>query len=228
MRNEGMAEDHTDVPAGRDASSRPLTCLLVEDHILIAQLLANSLRALSGIGTVTTAATVAEALAEVAARDLDLVMLDLKLPDGDGLTVLKAVAARHPQATCIVLSSAADEFTCPAALAGQVAALVDKTAPLASLRHVVDTVVRGRLAGPTAPAPVDPAEALRPRELEVFERIGQGMTTREIAVLLGISVHTVNSHRKAIVTKLGTVGADLVRRAALYNAARLADHGPDP
>ena len=61
---------------------------------------------------------------------------------------------------------------------------------------------------------------LRPRELEVFERIGQGMSTRDIATSLGITVHTVNTHRKAIVGRLGVVGAELVRVATIYNQTR--------
>lgn len=214
------------VPPGTAPTPRPLACLLVEDHTLIAQLLAGVLRTLSGVGSVTVTGTVAESLAVVAARDLDLVILDLKLPDGDGRTVLRSVATRHPQAICIILSSATDEFTCPMELAGHVAALVDKTAPLDSLRQVVEAAVLQRLGGRAAPIPADPARVLRPRELEVFERVGKGMTTREIADAMGITVHTVNSHRKSIVTKLGVVGAELVRVATLYVATKSADDPP--
>lgn len=220
-----MTTTHITAPSGVDAPPRQLACLLVEDHTLIGQLLVGTLRALPGIGSVTLATTVAQAVAEAAELDLDLLILDLKLPDGDGLAVLKAVAAWHPQAACIVLSSAADEFTCPTALAGQVVALIDKTAPLDTLRREVEAVARRRLGDQAASAHADPAAVLRPRELEVFERIGRGMTTREIALALGITVHTVNSHRKAIVAKLGTVGADLVRIATLYNATRSAADG---
>lgn len=208
------------VPPGTAPTPRPLACLLVEDHTLIAQLLAGVLRTLSGIGSVTVTGTVAESLAVVAARDLDLVILDLKLPDGDGRTVLRSVAARYPQAICIILSSAAEEFTCPMELAGHVAALVDKTAPLDSLRQVVEAAVVQRLGGRATPMHADPARVLRPRELEVFEQIGKGMTTRDIADAMGITVHTVNSHRKSIVAKLGVVGAELVRLATIYNHAR--------
>ena len=54
----------------------------------------------------------------------------------------------------------------------------------------------------------------------MFERIGQGMSTRDIAASLGITVHTVNTHRKAIVGRLGVVGAELVRVATIYNQTR--------
>lgn len=217
-------------PASESAGTRPLrealTCLVVEDHTLIGQLLAGILRSLPGIGSVTTATTCAEATAAAAEHDLDLLILDLKLPDGDGLDVLKAAARWHPNLHCIVLSSAADEFTCPADLKQHVAALLDKTAPLDALRFEVEAVVRRRLGSPPESARQDPATMLSRRELEIFERIGKGMTTREIAETLGITVHTVNTHRKSIVAKLGTVGADLVRLATLYNQTRAGPVGP--
>lgn len=210
-------------PAPESVDARPrresLACLVVEDHTLIGQLLAGILRSLPGIGSVTTATTCAEATAAAAKHDLDLLILDLKLPDGDGLGVLKAAARWHPALHCIVLSSAADEFACAADLKKHLAALLDKTAPLDTLRFEVEAVVRRRLGSRPENAQQNPAEVLRPRELEVFERIGRGMTTRQIADALGITVNTVNTHRKSIVAKLGAVGAELVRLATLYNEA---------
>lgn len=217
-------------PSPESAGTRPvreaLTCLVVEDHTLIGQLLAGILRACPGIGSVTTATTFAEAVAAAAEHDLDLLILDLKLPDGDGLGVLTAAARWHPDLHCIVLSSAADEFTCPADLKRHVVALMDKTAPLDALRFEVESVVRRRLGGRPIGGRQDPATILRPRELEIFELIGKGMKTREIAETLRITVHTVNSHRKSIVAKLGAVGADLVRLATLYNQTRTGTAGP--
>jgi len=106
-----MAPTHTAGPSGSAASPRPFACLVVEDHTLVAQLLTAALRVMPGIGSVTTASTVAAAVAAVADREFDLVILDLTLPDGHGLAVLRACAARHPRSACIVLSSTADEFT---------------------------------------------------------------------------------------------------------------------
>jgi DNA-binding NarL/FixJ family response regulator len=223
-----MSRTHEVGLAGPATPPGQCACLLVEDQTLIAQLLAATLRAMPGIGSVTLAATVAAAVAKAAERDLDLVILDLKLPDGDGRSVIKAVAALHPQAACIVLSSAADEFTCPTELARHVVALIDKTAPLDTLRREVEAVVIRRFGGEPTPTKVDPIKALRRRELEVFERIGKGMSTREIAESLGISVHTVNTYRKAIVAKLRVVGAELVRRATLHVAIRPSDDPPAP
>jgi DNA-binding NarL/FixJ family response regulator len=214
-------------PASPTEGGRPqpprqwLSCLMVEDHTLIGQALIGLLRTLPGIGDVHLATTVADAIAVAADHDIDLVILDLLLPDGNGLEALRAVMRWHPDVTCIVLSSAADECACPPDVAGRVQALVDKTAAFESLRFEVEAVVRRRYSGlPAAATGIDPTRALRPREREVFELIGKGMTTKDIAATIGVTVHTVNTHRKAIVSKLGVVGAELVRLATIHNQTR--------
>lgn len=131
-----------------------------------------------------------------------------------------SAAGRHSDLHCIVLSGAADEFACPAELAGHLAALINKTAPLDELRQEVEAVVRSRQGvGPEA-VRENPTMVLRPRELEVFTLIGKGMTSRQIAESLGISLHTVSTHRQAIASKLGVAGAELVRLATVYTQTR--------
>jgi DNA-binding NarL/FixJ family response regulator len=199
-------------PAGRS-----LTCLVVEDHTLIGQLLAGVLRTLPGIGPVSLATTVADGIAAGIRQHPDILILDLSLPDGNGLDVLRALVRRVPDVACVILSSKAEECACPAEYSANICALVDKTAAFESLRFEVEAIVRQRLGGGAMTKGADPTQVLRPRELEVFRRIGKGMTTREIAGALGITVHTVNTHRKAIVAKLGVVGAELVRMAAIHS-----------
>ena len=213
-------------PHEPQSARQSLTCLMVEDHTLIGQALAGLLRTMPGIGAVHLATTVAEAIAVAADHDIDLLILDLLLPDGNGLDVLRAAARWHPELRCIILSSVADECACPPDLAGHVQVLVDKTAAFETLQFEVEAFVRRRMRLPAAARTTpDPTRNLRPRELEVFERIGQGMTTKDIAGAMGVSVHTVNSHRKAIVSKLGVVGAELVRLATIHNQTKPAPRG---
>jgi len=202
------------------APRESLACLVVEDHTLIGQLLVGMLRTSPGIGSVMLATSVAAGIAATADEKVDLLILDLKLPDGDGLDVLRGAVKRNGDVACIVLSSMAEELICPQDLAPRVAAVIDKTAAIESLRFEVEAAVRRRLGGLPRARTRDAATLLRPRELEVFERIGKGMSTRAIAESLGITVHTVNTHRKAIVSKLGVVGAELVRLAAIHNTTR--------
>lgn len=194
-----------------------VACLVVENHRLMGQLVAGLLRTLPGVGRVDLATTVAAGVAAVAQGNVDLLVLDLRLDDGDGLDVLRAAIRRRSDVVGIVLSAAAAGWRYPADLAPHLAAVVDKTADAESLRGEVERFVQRRLGTAAAPRAVDPRAVLRARELEVFERIGRGMSTRDIARSLGISVHTVNTHRKAIVDKLGVVGAQPFRIATLHN-----------
>jgi DNA-binding NarL/FixJ family response regulator len=171
------------------------------------------------------ATSVAAGVALAADEKVDLLILDLKLPDGDGLDVLRGAVKRNGDVACIVLSSMAEELICPQDLAPRVVVVIDKTAAIESLRFEVEAVVRRRLGGSPRARTRDVAKLLRPRELEVFERIGKGMSTRAIAESLGITAHTVNTHRKAIVSKLGVVGAELVRLATIYNHTHPATLG---
>lgn len=202
--------------SGDDSSGCGLTCLVVEDDVMVGQMLTVVLQTFPGVGEVISAMTVAEAIKNLQAEDVDLVILDFKLPDGSGLEVLEAAARLRPQADCIVVSAAANEFTCPAPLANQCKAIIDKTESLERLRKEVGASVQRLIGGRGGNLLPDPASVLRARELQIFERIGRGMSTKQIAESLGITVHTVNSHRKSIVSKLGVVGADLVRIATLY------------
>lgn len=104
-----------------------LSCLVVEDHTMFLQLLMGMLRTVPGIEVRATATTAADAVATLRAEQCDLLVLDLMLPDGDGLDVLRAAVAANPAVDCIVLSSAAGEFACPQHLLGNLRALVEKT-----------------------------------------------------------------------------------------------------
>lgn len=213
----------TPAAAATPTDSKPssLSCLVVEDHTMFLQLLVGMLRTVPGIQVRSTATTVAEAVAALRAETYDLLVLDLKLPDGDGLDVLRAAAAANPAVECIVLSSAAAEFTCPQGLLGNLRALVDKTQAYEHLQGAIAAIVRARGIDVATGEGGDPLSLLRPRELEVFRLIGQGLKTSEIGERLGISRNTVETHRKGIAAKLGASGAELVRLATLHNQTSL-------
>lgn len=203
------------------ATSQSLSCLVVEDHTMFLQLLVGMLRTVPGIDVRASATTVADAVARVREEACDLLILDLKLPDGDGLDVLRAAAAANPAVDCIVLSSAAGEFTCPQGLLGNLKALVDKTQAYEHLQGAIAAVVRARGIEVRAGEGGDPPSLLRPREFEVFRLIGRGLKTTDIGLQLGISKNTVETHRKSIIAKLGVSGAELVRLATLHNQTSL-------
>jgi two-component system response regulator DevR len=198
--------------------------MVVEDQTMFLQLLSGMLRTIPGVELSATATTVAGGQAACRSTMFDLLILDLTLPDGNGLEVLRTAAASRPDIDCIVLSSAASEFACPQQFLVNLRAVIDKTQAYESLQRVITNLLQSR--GIRLPADdrdgVDPRSVLRARELEVFTLIGQGMRTKAIGEHLGISRHTVESHRKAIAAKLGASGAELVRKATIHNQTTLS------
>lgn len=182
---------------------------------MFLQLLVGILRTMPGVEVRATATTAAAAIATCRDRPFDLLILDLKLPDGEGLQVLQAAVETTPEIDCIVLSSAASEFVCPRALLGNLRAVIDKTQAYDQLQDAIAGIVRSR--GIPMPLGEAATAVLRPRELDVFRLIGRGMSTAEISDHLGITKHTVETHRKNIAAKLGAKGAELVRRATIHN-----------
>lgn len=205
----------------RPSPPRALACVVVEDHTMFLQLLVGMLRATPGIEVKATATTAAAAAAAVSDGACDLLILDLKLPDGDGLDVLRAAVAANPAVDCIVLSSAAGEFTCPQGLLANLQAIVEKTQTYEQLQTAIAAVVAARGIEVCTAAGGDRLALLRPRELEVFRLIGRGLKTADICQQLGISRNTVETHRKGIAAKLGASGAELVRLATLHNHTSL-------
>ncbi|MFZ9217657.1 MAG: response regulator transcription factor, partial [Vulcanococcus sp.] len=141
----------------------------------------------------------------------DLVILDLALPDGDGLAVAQALAEHHPNPQVVVLSGQASSFVCPAALQPLIAGVVDKTSAFHQLTSVLERCLP------------QSAEPLTPRQQEIYGLIGQGLTNKEIAKTTNLSIATVETHRKAIAQKLGVSGAELVRQASLLGRLNTAE-----
>lgn len=182
---------------------------------MFLQLLVGMLRTVPGIHLAAVAQGVHEAVRTCRTLPVDLLVLDLALPDGDGLEVLRDVVSRRQDVDCIVLSSGAAAFACPQHLLGHIRGIIDKTQTYERLAAVIGDVLRRRGAADHQPGAADPRTLLRPREFEVFQLIGQGLKTSEIGRLMGISNNTVETHRKNLASKLGASGAELVRLAAI-------------
>ena len=207
--------------AGR--TSRTLTCLVIDRQLLVGELIVSMLRSIAGVGSVSLATSAADA-----GQPVDLVIWRAleALGQPDHTEMVRAVLTSHPAAAVIELANTAETRVPPAEFRERDVTTLGPDATVESLRQRVERVLLQRLR--VRPA-ADPAAVLRPRELEVFALIGEGMPTKRIADTLGITSFTVNAHRRAIVAKLGVVGAELVRAAALNNlrenAARRAPTG---
>ncbi len=192
----------------------PLNCVVVEDQGLFLEMLVAMLGMRGGLQVAASALTVKAGLQACKQHRPELLILDLQLPDGDGLEVAELLLKINPAAHVIVVSAHASEFVCPPWLQGNLQAVLSKNAAFASLREELDQVLD--LAGTNRRSPDKKnfeSKPLSGREAEIFGLIGEGLTSKEIGLRLFVSEHTVQAHRKRIALKLGTTGAELTQRA---------------
>ena len=183
--------------------------LVVDDHEIVRRGVVEVIDADEGLTVVAEAGTVADAIRRAAAVKPDLAILDLKLPDGTGIDLLRALRHDQPDIRCIVLTSFDDEEALAAALAAGANAFVLKTVRGAEIVEVVRQVVAGRnllddrtVARRRSGVP-DPTAELTPTERKVLELIGDGLSNREIGDRLGLAEKTVKNHVTGLLAALG-------------------------
>jgi len=193
--------------------------LIVDDHPLTRGALA-SLLASNDFEVVGQAAGGAEAIELAAKLHPDLIVLDLTMPDMDGLDALPLLREAAPHAEVVVLTASEDDGNLLAAIRGGAAGYLLKSEPPERIvgflrgvsqgevalsgqvaRRLLEQVRDGGQQGPAVPESI--AAALSARELEVLLLLDQHLGTEEIAQRLIISEHTVRSHVKSMLSKLG-------------------------
>ena len=201
--------------------------LIVDDHPIVRRGLMDVINETMDLEVCGEAADVPEALRRIEATRPDAVIVDITLGDEDGIELIDYIKSRWP-AMKILVSSAHDEKT----FAGRVLragalGFISKREPLPQVVEAVRQVLRGdvylsphmatcllqRAAGRQS-LDQDPVQSLSNRELQVFQLIGEGLNTREIAGRLGISPKTVESHRKVLKQKLNAPTSSLLSRQA--------------
>ena len=208
-----------------------LAVLLVDDHALVRHGLSEIINAEDDLSVFAEAATAAEALDAVRRARPDLAIVDLSLGDADGLELVKALLAVHPDLPVLVCSmhdeAAYAERALRAGARGYVMKQESNQTVLAAVRRVLsgDVHVGPRVAsrmllklvGPQSAEAEAGVGSLSDREFEVFRLIGRGAGPTEIARHLGVSVKTVETHREHIKRKLGLPnGRELTRAAVLH------------
>jgi DNA-binding NarL/FixJ family response regulator len=206
--------------------------LIVDDHPLTRDALAGLL-AQNGFDVVGQAGSGEEAIAKAGELKPDLVLLDLSMPEMDGLTALPRVLAAAPDAEVVVLTASEDEHNLLGAIRGGAAGYLLKSEPPERIVAFLRGVAQGEaaLSGPIARRLLDQvreggshstivpesiAQALSARELEVLLLLDRHLGTDESATRLFISEHTVRSHVKSLLAKLGVSS----RREALDRLER--------
>lgn len=189
--------------------------LLVDDHELVRQGIAAMLKTASDLEVVGEAKTGREAI-EVARRELpDIVLMDVRMPDMDGLEATRRIKEERPR-TAVIMLTMHDNATylrdaVKAGAAGYLLKDVSKEELTDAVRQVASggafiesQMLKGMLSEmkPSTPAGASPAKNLTKREREILALIAEGMSNREIAAQLVVSSETVKSHVAAILEKL--------------------------
>jgi DNA-binding NarL/FixJ family response regulator len=184
--------------------------LIVDDHAIVRNGLAQLLSTTADLELVGTAASGDEAVAVAAQARPDVVLMDLSMPDGDGVTATARLLAETPTIHVLVLTSFGDRKWINDALqAGASGYLLKHSEPeqiLTAIRQVVDG--ESPLDPKAARVLLDnqrstPVAVLTDREQQVLEMIGTGATNRIIARQLGITERTVKAHLTHIYQRLG-------------------------
>lgn len=188
---------------------------LLDDHEVVRRGIAALLSTESDIEVVGEADCARAALARVPALRPDVAVLDVRLPDGDGVTVCRELRAQLPELACLMLTSFADEEALFNAVMAGASGYVLKQIGGLDLVGAVRTVASGQsLLDPRSTQRMleklrrdatraDPLGALTPHEREVLDYIGEGLTNRQIGERLYLAEKTVKNHISAIFDKLG-------------------------
>ena len=191
--------------------------MIVDDHAIVRRGLKAVLQERREIVVVGEAGNVAEAISEADRLEPDVIVMDLRLPDGSGVEACREIRSRHPEASVLILTSFADEDALFSAVLAGASGYVLKDLNLNSVQDAVITAGSGgslldpqmatrvleRLRRGDAHHPADDGFAtLTPQEERILDMIGDGLTNREIAGRLSLSEKTVKNYVSQVYSKL--------------------------
>jgi DNA-binding NarL/FixJ family response regulator len=191
----------------------PIKVFLLDDHEVVRRGVAALLEAESDIVVVGEADTADHALARIPALRPDVAVLDVRLPDGDGVSVCRELRSRMPELACLMLTSFADDQALFDAVMAGASGYVLKQIHGSDLVGAVRTVAAGEsLLDPRSTAQMlkrlrerpqkDPLAALTDQERKILDLIGDGLTNREIGEHLFLAEKTVKNYVSNLFTKL--------------------------
>lgn len=193
----------------------PIRVFLLDDHEVVRRGVADLLSAEADIEVVGEASTTAQALARVPALRPDVAVLDVQLPDGDGVSVCRDLLSQLPDLKCLMLTAFIDDDALMDAIVAGASGFVLKQIRGTDLVGAVRTVAQGgSLLDPQATQRVlerirsqanhvDPLASLTDQERRILALIGEGMTNREIGQELFLAEKTVKNYVSSILAKLG-------------------------
>ena len=187
---------------------------LVDDHEIVRRGIAELVDAERDLEVVGEAGDVKQALGRIAATHPDVAVLDVRLPDGNGIDLCREIRSRYPEIACLILTAYDDdEAVRSAVLAGAAGyvvkdirgqALVEDIRRVAAGKMLIPATAGRRVVEQLVAAPVAPADpGLSLRERQVLEFIADGLTNRQIAERLDLAEKTVKNYVSGLLAKLG-------------------------
>jgi DNA-binding NarL/FixJ family response regulator len=210
--------------------------LIVDDNALLRAGLATVLASDPGIEVVGEAASGPEGVHRCDELQPDIVLMDVEMPGGGGISATSELRARHPGIRVLILTMFdVDDYVAEALRAGAAGFLLKTTEPHALLRavkdcalgettlspRVLEQLIDSFVARPEVPAPPRGYDVLTEREREVFRSLADGRSNAEIAAHLHLAETTVKTHVAQVLLKLGV--RDRVQAAVLAHRAGLVD-----
>jgi len=217
--DQGVRVDEQDrkrVAAGKPSGApKTIRVFLLDDHEIVRMGVRDLLEAEPGITVIGEAGTAASALARIPALKPDVAILDVRLPDGDGVSVCRDIRSKMPQLAVLMLTSFSDDEALFDAIMAGAAGYVLKQIRGTDLVGAVRTIASGQsLLDPEAASRVmrrmrdqataaDPLAGLTDQERRILALIGEGLTNRQIGDRLFLAEKTVKNYVSALFAKLG-------------------------
>jgi DNA-binding NarL/FixJ family response regulator len=227
--------------APRDPPQKPISVFLLDDQEVVRRGVRGFLESEPDIRVIGEAGTASAAMAQILALRPDVALLDVRLPDGDGVAICREVRSRAPEVSCLMLTAFGDDQVQLDALMAGAAGYVLKQVRGSDLAGAIRTVASGRSLLTTravskliarleaASGQRDELAGLSEQQRNILQLIGEGLTNRQIGERLFMSEKTVKNYISTLFRKLGVEQrtAAAVYAARAFAAADLTRPGHD-
>jgi len=208
-------------------ANRPIRILIADDHAVVRRGFRLILESQPGLEVIGEACTGHDAVAQAIALEPDLVIIDVSMPELNGIEATRRIVEQVPRTRVLALSMHRDGVYVREMLRAGAKGYLLKDADDEALIDAVQAVARGdAYLSPSVADSVltdyrrhvtNPLDLLSTREREVLQLISEGRTNKDIAQLLSLSVHTVDSHRSRLMEKLNLNSTGELVRFAIRN-----------
>ncbi len=199
------------------------TILIVDDHPMVREAIMVRIELEPDLEVCAEAETENDAIEKIRHYQPDLAIIDISLRQGNGIELISKAKSVSPNTRFLVYSTYSEDLYADRARRAGAMGYLNKQAPSEQVLRAIRTVLAGQVwdGAPDVAAPArsveesGPVQMLSNRELEVFQLLGQGKTSSEIAASMNISIHTVDSYREKLKRKIGVKNSAELQREAV-------------